>query len=85
MRKNTYIITATIILFVALFLSLYNPLFEGFQAKKEDLCSVLKKGQSDISTQVDQANALMTDANAQLAKIKAALDDVSKLTTSFEC
>jgi hypothetical protein len=85
MRRNTYIVTATVLLVVALVLSLYSPLMEGFQAKKEDLCAVLKKGKGDISTQLDQANALMTDANAQLAKIKAALDDVSKLTTSFEC
>ena len=85
MKKNTYVITATVLLVVALLISMYSPLMEGFQAKKEDLCSVLKKGKSEISTQVDQANALMTDANSQLAKIKAALDDVSKLTTSFEC
>jgi hypothetical protein len=85
MKKNTYLITASVLLVVALLISMYSPLLEGFQAKKEDLCSVLKKGRSDISTQVDQANALMTDANSQLAKIKAALDDVSKLATSFEC
>lgn len=85
MRRNTYLITAIVLLFVALLLSLNTPLLEGFQAKKEDLCSVLKKGKGEISTQVDQANALMADANTQLAKIKTALDDVSKLTTSFEC
>ncbi len=85
MKRNVYIGIAILLLVVALLLSLSSPLLEGFQAKKEDLCSVLKKGRADISTQVDQANALMTDANAQLAKIRSALEDVSKLATSFEC
>lgn len=85
MRRNVYLGTAVALLLVALILSFQTPLLEGFQAKKEDLCSVLRKGRTDISTQVDQANALMTDANAQLAKIRTSLEDVTKLATSFEC
>lgn len=82
---NTLLITAVVLLFVVLVLSRLYPLREGFQAKKEDLCAVLKKGRSDIQAQMDQANSLMTSANEQLGKIKDSLEEVSKLTTSFEC
>ena len=82
---NTLLITAVVLLFAVLVLSRLYPVSEGFQAKKEDLCAVLKKGKSDIQTQMDQANSLMSSANEQLQKIKDSLDEVSKLTTSFEC
>ena len=86
MKENaTLIITAVALLFAVLLLSRMYPLHEGFQAKKEDVCNVLKKGRTDIGSQLDQANALMTDANAQLTKIKASLDDVTKLSQSFDC
>lgn len=82
---NTLLVTAIILLFVVLLLSRLYPISEGFQANKEDLCSVLIKGKSDIEAQMDQANSLMTSASEQLDKIKESLEEVSKLTTSFEC
>ena len=65
--------------------SVPNHIHEGFQTNKEDVCNIVKKGKADISSQLDQASALMTDANDQLAKIKSSLDDVSNLTSSFDC
>jgi hypothetical protein len=86
MKGNTsFVVTAIVLLFAVLLISRMYPLREGFQTKKEDVCNVLKKGRTDINSQLDQANALMTDANSQLAKIKASLDDVTKLSQSFDC
>lgn len=85
-KANTkLIITAIVVLFVILIISRMYPIHEGFQTKKEDVCNVLKKGRTDINSQLDQANALITDANAQLSKIKTSLDDVTKLSSSFDC
>jgi hypothetical protein len=85
MKGNTLLITAILLLLAVLILSRLYPFTEGFQAAKGDLCGVLTKGKADISTQLDQANSLINDANAQLTKIKASLDDVSKMATSFSC
>lgn len=91
MKNNVLVITAVVLLFVALVISrLYAEGFtqrftEGFQATQVDVCGVLSKGKTDISTQLDQANSLINDANTQLTKIKAALDDVTKLSASFSC
>ena len=84
MKGNVLLITSILLLLAVLVLSRLYPI-EGFQASKGDLCGVLTKGKADISTQLDQANSLINDANTQLTKIKASLDDVSKMTTSFSC
>ena len=84
MKGNVLLITSILLLLAVLVLSRLYPI-EGFQASKNDLCGVLSKGKSDISAQLDQANSLINDANSQLTKIKASLDDVSKMSTSFSC
>ena len=85
MKGNALLITSILLLLAVLVLSRLYPIGEGFQASKNDLCGVLTKGKADISTQLDQANSLINDANTQLTKIKASLDDVSKMATSFSC
>jgi len=85
MKANILVITAILLLLAVLVLSRLYPLGEGFQTSKNDICGILKKGEGDIKTQLDQANTLINDANTQLAKIKSSLDDVSKMTTSFSC
>jgi peptidoglycan hydrolase CwlO-like protein len=85
MRKGnlTLVIIAVILLFVALIFSRTST--EGFQTKKEDLCVIVKKGKTDIGAQLDQAKAQVNDANSQLQKIESSLDDVTKLSSSFDC
>ncbi len=86
-KGKMLILSAVALLLVVLVLSRLYPLSEGFQttANKADLCAVLTKGKADIEAQMDEANSLMTNANDQLKKIKDSLEEVSKLTTSFEC
>jgi hypothetical protein len=88
MKNNALVITAVLLLLAVLVISRLYPFAEGFQtapSSQRDVCGVLAKGKSDISTQLDQANSLINDANSQLVKIKASLDDVTKLSTSFSC
>ena len=85
MKGNALLITSILLLLAVLVLSRLYPVGEGFQASQSDICGILKKGKADITTQLDQANSLINDANTQLAKIKTSLDDVSKMTTSFSC
>lgn len=85
MKGNALLITSILLLLAVLVLSRLYPIGEGFQASRSDVCGVLKKGKDDITTQLDQANSLINDANTQLKKIKDSLDDVSKMTTSFSC
>jgi len=84
MKGNTLLITSILLLLAVLVLSRLYPV-EGFQASKSDLCGILTQGKADISSQLDQANTLINDANSQLTKIKASLDDVSRMATSFSC
>lgn len=79
------IITAILLLLVALILSRLFPLSEGFEATQADLCDTLKKNKADIQTQLDHANASITDANAQIVKIQSALNDISEMSSSYSC
>ena len=81
------LMTAVLLLFVAL---IFSRLFgfstqEGFQATTADICGVLSKGKTDVSSQLDQANSLVNDANKQLEKIKSSLDDITKMSSSVSC
>jgi len=82
---NSLIITAVLLLLLALVLSRLFPMAEGFEATQTDICETIKKNKSDISAQLDQANASVTDANAQIAKIQASLADITAMSTSFSC
>jgi outer membrane lipoprotein-sorting protein len=82
---NSLIATAVVLLILALVLSRLFPLAEGFEATQADICATIKKNKADISSQLDQANASVTDANAQIAKIQASLADITAMSTSFSC
>jgi len=82
---NSLIVSAVLLLILALVLSRLFPLSEGFEATQTDICTTIRKNRSDISTQLDQANANVTDANAQIAKIQASLADITAMSTSFSC
>ena len=84
-KGTTIIVTAIALLLLALVISRFYPLSEGFQASKADLCATLKKGKADIQTQLDQANATIADATAQITKIQASLNEITTMSSSFSC
>lgn len=84
-KGNTIIVTAIALLLLALVVSRFYPLSEGFQSSKADICATLKKGRAEIQTQLDQANATIADATAQIAKIQASLNEITTMSSSFSC
>jgi peptidoglycan hydrolase CwlO-like protein len=82
---DSLILTAIILLAFALILSRLFPVSEGFQATQADLCETIKKNKSDIQTQLDTANASVTDAQVQITKIQNALNDLTGMASSFSC
>ena len=85
LKGTSIIVTAITLLLLALVVSRFYPLSEGFQASKDDLCATLKKGKADIQTQLDQANATIADATAQITKIQASLNEITTMSSSFSC